>query len=300
MLRWQRRGLLLHTPIPPWLHPALSESIHILQNHPSASVLVSTRTFTLLICKIFFPMDLSASSVLKWVVQLMEAQRRNALLKCQSTTTHFMYWCEVAIRCLRPHQCSREWEVREQVLIRAEDELPEGNCHSYPVITHCPQRPCDRTQLPHAQSKGACETPSDSSIWDLLGKLGYTELERQHSCASCTLTLCGLIYFRMQPGRSTAKCNTHCPHSGINWDSKHWKTEKYFPSLVPGSNPQNPLGKGVSVSAPAPRFGFMRNCSHAPLRWACPKPECNESKASCFTSLATLNKLIRHSTANKP
>lgn len=54
-LCWQRTGLLLHTPIPPWLHPALSWSIYILQNHPSANVLVSTRTLTLLICKFFSP-----------------------------------------------------------------------------------------------------------------------------------------------------------------------------------------------------------------------------------------------------
>lgn len=72
--------MLLHTLIPPWLHPALSESIYILQNHPSASVLARTRTLTLLICKIFFPMDLPASSVLVQVVQLMEAWRRNAPL----------------------------------------------------------------------------------------------------------------------------------------------------------------------------------------------------------------------------
>lgn len=162
---------------------------------------------------------------------------------------------------------------------------------------HCPHSLCDGAQLPCARSKGACEhlLPALAELW----KLGYTELERQQTCGTCTLALSGVSHFRVQPGWSSAKCNARCPHSGINWDSKHWKTEKYFPSSAAGSNPQNTLGKGVSASDPKLRFGLVRSCSHALLRRACPKPECNESKASCFTSLATLNKLISHSTANK-
>lgn len=105
---------------------------------------------------------------------------------------------------------------------------------------------------------------------------------RGSSHGTCTLTPCG-VYFRLQLGWSTTKCNMHCPHSSINQDLKHWKTKKYFPSSVPGRNPQNPLGKGALSSAPTPRLCLVRNCSHALLRWACPKRECNESKASCFT-----------------
>jgi len=50
-------------------------------NHLSASVFVSTRTLSLLVCKIFFPADLPASSVLVRAGWLTEARGRNALPK---------------------------------------------------------------------------------------------------------------------------------------------------------------------------------------------------------------------------
>lgn len=50
-------------------------------NHLSASVFVSTWTLSLLTCKIFFPKDVPASSVLLWAVWLMEVWGRNALPK---------------------------------------------------------------------------------------------------------------------------------------------------------------------------------------------------------------------------
>lgn len=77
---------------------------------------------------------------------------------------------------------------------------------------------------------------------------------------------------------------------------KNWKI---FPQLSCWEQSSEYTGKGCVCLAPKLRFGLVRGCSRALLRWACPKPECNKSKASCFTSLATLNKLISHSTANK-
>lgn len=54
-------------------------------------------------------------------------------------------------------------------------------------------------------------------------------------------------------------------------------------------------------SSPQVRFGeeWLDNCGRVLLGQACPEPACNESKTSCFTSTATLNKLKSHSAADK-